>query len=79
MASGGKRLQPDSAEPREETERFHRDLREQVTIIRVRAQLLRRQLDRGTLQITDLDRALAQIDRATERLHAQIRRLERNE
>jgi hypothetical protein len=79
MTSVGNGLQPDSAETREENERIHRELREQITIVKVRAQLLRRQLDRGTLQITDLDRALVQIDRATERLNARIRELERND
>lgn len=54
-------------------DRLSRDIRQDITVVKARAQLLRRLLRRGTLHATELDHGLAEIERAIDRLHARIR------
>ena len=51
-----------------ERERVAHDVRTQITVIKVRTQLLRRRLRRGTLDATGLDESLKQIEQAATRL-----------
>lgn len=62
-----------------ERERVAHDVRTQVTVIKVRAQLLRRRLRKGTLGAPDLDAALHHIELATVRLERAIHYWERNQ
>jgi signal transduction histidine kinase len=55
-------------------ERFNRDVRNQITVISARVQLLRRRINNGSLELEDLERSLQQIQRATTRLTELINR-----
>jgi hypothetical protein len=57
-------------------DQLSRDVRNQITVISGRAQLLRRRIRRGTLDVTYLDRSLAQIETAAARLTAYLNRLD---
>ena len=57
-------------------DQLSRDVRNQITVISGRAQLVRRRIRRGTLDVTYLDRSLAQIETAVARLTAYLNRLD---
>lgn len=63
--------------PWTERERAAHDVRTQITVIKVRTQLLRRRLRRGSLDAPDLDAALKQIELATARLERIVGHWER--
>lgn len=76
MSGGGNRPEPQSDVAPSGRAGLVRALREDLTIVTARVQLLRRQLKSGTLQATDLDAGLAEIDRAAARLRARVTRLD---
>ena len=62
--------------PRPIDTRLDRDIRQEITVVKARAQLLRRLLRRGALRATDLDHGLAEIERSVDRLLLHLRRAE---
>ena len=67
------RTSPDAPFDRDQ---LSRDFRNQITVISGRTQLLRRRIRRGTLDVTDLDRSLAEIEAAAARLTAYVNRID---
>jgi hypothetical protein len=63
---------PSSRREWNENARCAHDMRTHLTVIKVRAQLIRRRLRSGKAEIADLDRSLDQIDAAIARLEQEI-------
>ena len=76
MSGGGDERDPMLGQPNPSADRLGREIRQDLTVVKVRAQLLRRLLRRGVLHATDLDYGLAEIERAVARLHTRLRRFE---
>lgn len=59
-----------------DSDQIAHEMRDQIAVISGRAQLLRRRIRHGTLDLTDLERSLAQIEAVAARLTKLLNRLD---
>src|SRR5215207_5780190 len=74
MPGGGDERDLPFGSPRPIDDRLGREIRQEITVVKTRAQLLRHLLRRRVLHCIDLDYDLAESERAVDRLHVRIRR-----